>query len=307
MIEILEAEIVTLRKDLQKKDMQQNSTKILDEIINSQRPYYDRSGLGYNQMQTEKGSSSKTTEQEAEQRTYAEIVRGTQEENHRGTGPPRRFRTQNQQSTTSQEEEGFRRETPFRRSPTSRYQTIFLGLCYSCNNFGHKAANCRAYAKNRRNYEGYSNNNYPRKSHEAQNINHNSFGSLSNEIECYKCNNFGHMAKDCRLIVPPKEPKKNRNNHKQEPQRIWRRKQDQFNTEECSLSLQAQHKKSGWYVDNGCSKHMTGDKNMFLTLKKEQDGSVSFGNDNSTRIIGRGTIKLGSKDAKEKMFYWSKI
>jgi nickel-dependent lactate racemase len=50
VIEILEEEIVTLRKDLQKKDMQQNNTKILDEIISSQRPYYDRTGLGYNQM-----------------------------------------------------------------------------------------------------------------------------------------------------------------------------------------------------------------------------------------------------------------
>jgi hypothetical protein len=38
MIESLEAEIVTLRKDLQKKDMQQNNTKILDEIISNQRP-----------------------------------------------------------------------------------------------------------------------------------------------------------------------------------------------------------------------------------------------------------------------------
>jgi hypothetical protein len=179
------------------------------------------------------------------------------------------------------------------------YQTIFLGLCYSCHKFGHKDANCRAYDKNRRNFEGYSNNSYPKNTHEAQNINHNSFGSLSNEIECYKCNNFGHMAKDCRLIISPREPKNNINNHKQEPQRIWRRKQDQFNTKECSLSLQAQHKKSGWYVDNGCSKHMTGDKNMFLTLKKERDGSVSFGNDNSTKIIGRGTVKLRNKDAKE--------
>jgi hypothetical protein len=32
-------------------------------------------------------------------------------------------------------------------------------------------------------------------------------------------------------------------------------------------------------------------------LKKESDGSFSFGNDNSTNIIGKGTIKLGSKDA----------
>jgi hypothetical protein len=43
---------------------------------------------------------------------------------------------------------------------------------------------------------------------------------------------------------------------------------------------------------------MIGDKNRFISLKKERDGSVSFGNENSTIIIGKGTIKLGSKDAK---------
>jgi hypothetical protein len=76
------------------------------------------------------------------------------------------------------------------------------------------------------------NNSYPRKSHEAQNINHNSFGSLSNEVEC---KNFGHMAKYCRLTIPPRETKKN---IKHEPQRIWIRKHNQFNTEEYLLSLQ---------------------------------------------------------------------
>jgi hypothetical protein len=50
MIEGLEGEIITIRKDLQKKDMQQNNTKVLYEIISSQRPYYDTSGIGYNQM-----------------------------------------------------------------------------------------------------------------------------------------------------------------------------------------------------------------------------------------------------------------
>jgi hypothetical protein len=35
MIEGLEEKIVTLRKDLQKKDMHQSSTKILDDIISS--------------------------------------------------------------------------------------------------------------------------------------------------------------------------------------------------------------------------------------------------------------------------------
>ena len=38
------------------------------------------------------------------------------------------------------------RHTPSRRPPMPRYQSIFLGLCYACNNYGHKAIDCRAYA-----------------------------------------------------------------------------------------------------------------------------------------------------------------
>jgi hypothetical protein len=41
---------------------------------------------------------------------------------------------------------------------------------------------------------------------------------------------------------------------------------------------------------------MIGDKDIFVTLKKEKDGSISFGNDNSGKIIGKGIVKLGSKD-----------
>jgi hypothetical protein len=69
----LEAEIVTLRKDIQKKNMQ-NSSKVLDDIISSQKSYLDKSGLGYNQ--TKKGSSSKTTEQETNPKSYAETIKG---------------------------------------------------------------------------------------------------------------------------------------------------------------------------------------------------------------------------------------
>jgi hypothetical protein len=164
--------------------------------------------------------------------------------------------------------------------------------------------NCKANnTKNRSNIEGYTRNSYPRRSHEAQNRNYNRFGSLSDEIECYKCNKFGHMAKDCRLTISPREPKKNINSHKKEPQRIWIKKQGQFNTEECNLDLQAQHKKHGWYVESGCSKHMTGDKDKFLTLKKERDGSVSFGNETHPELLEKGHLSLEVRMPRHKMFY----
>jgi hypothetical protein len=48
----MEAEVVTLRKDIQKKNMQ-NSSKVLDDIISNQKSHIDKSRLGYNQ--TKKG------------------------------------------------------------------------------------------------------------------------------------------------------------------------------------------------------------------------------------------------------------
>jgi hypothetical protein len=104
------------------------------------------------------------------------------------------------------------------------------------------------------------------------------------------------MAKNCRMAVLPKEPQQS---HKQEPQKMtWIGKQDQYRNEEWTVALQAKQKKRGWYVDSGCSKHMTGDRDNFLTLRKERYGSVSFGNDDSSKIIGKGTVRIGNKNEK---------
>jgi len=45
-----------------------------------------------------------------------------------------------------------------------------------------------------------------------------------------------------------------------------------------------------WYVDSGCSKHMTGVKSNFLSLTATQEGSVAFRNGKSETIIGIGKI-----------------
>jgi hypothetical protein len=127
----------------------------------------------------------------------------------------------------------------------------------------------------------------------------NMFESLSTEVECYKCNNFGHMAKYCRMTVPPREPQQNNSSQRKEPhKRTWIRKHDQYSNEECTLDLQDNKKKRGWYVDSGFSKHMTGDRDKVLTLRKERDGSVSFRNDDSTKINRKGTVIIGNKNAK---------
>ena len=52
--------------------------------------------------------------------------------------------------------------------------------------------------------------------------------------------------------------------------------------------------KQQWYLDSGCSKHMTGDKTMFLSISFKQEGHVTYGDNNKGRILGRGSI--GDKD-----------
>jgi hypothetical protein len=92
----LEVQIVTLRKDIQKKNMQNNS-KILNDIISSQKPHHEKSRLGYNQ--TKKGSSSKTTEKETCPKIYVETIKGDRKvykENYKDTPSPRRFIFHNQ-------------------------------------------------------------------------------------------------------------------------------------------------------------------------------------------------------------------
>jgi hypothetical protein len=47
---------------------------------------------------------------------------------------------------------------------------------------------------------------------------------------------------------------------------------------------------------------MKGDRDRFITLRKERDGSISFGNDDSAKIIGKGTVRIGNKNTKEENF-----
>ena len=44
---------------------------------------------------------------------------------------------------------------------------------------------------------------------------------------------------------------------------------------------------------------MTGNMDTFQTLQAK-DGTDAFGNDNSSKILGKGTISLGNKDASAK-------
>ncbi|XP_077211196.1 uncharacterized protein LOC143846603 [Tasmannia lanceolata] len=45
-----------------------------------------------------------------------------------------------------------------------------------------------------------------------------------------------------------------------------------------------------WYLDSGCSRHMTGDPSKFSSITMGNQGKVTFGDDKKEKIIGEGTI-----------------
>ncbi|XP_058217431.1 uncharacterized protein LOC131328508 [Rhododendron vialii] len=50
------------------------------------------------------------------------------------------------------------------------------------------------------------------------------------------------------------------------------------------------HDACAWYLDSGCSRHMTGNRSFFAKLEKYNGGFVTFGDGNTGKIIGQGTI-----------------
>jgi hypothetical protein len=84
------------------------------------------------------------------------------------------------------------------------------------------------------------------------------------------------------------------------PTTVWRRKEIP-NNEDCQIELTAEECKEEdeWDIDSGCSSHMTGDKDKFISLKRK-GGSVSFGDDSSAKILGEGVVELGRKKVKSK-------
>nr|GEV41814.1 retrovirus-related Pol polyprotein from transposon TNT 1-94 [Tanacetum cinerariifolium] len=49
-----------------------------------------------------------------------------------------------------------------------------------------------------------------------------------------------------------------------------------------------------WYLDSGCSKHMTGDRSQLINFVQKFLGTVKFGNDHVAKIMGYGDYKIGN-------------
>ena len=77
-----EAEIVSLKNKLQMKDIAksyENSSKVLENIISNQNPFFNKTSIGYKQN-TDEYSSSMMIGNEEKPRSYVEVVKASSNE-----------------------------------------------------------------------------------------------------------------------------------------------------------------------------------------------------------------------------------
>ncbi|KAH9667979.1 hypothetical protein KPL70_021252 [Citrus sinensis] len=126
-------------------------------------------------------------------------------------------------------------------------------------------------------------------------------------ITCYECKKPGHIRSECPLIKKFK---------KKAMVATWDDSEEDSSDEEglqevSNLALMAiggdddlneglKKKKNKWYLDSGCSRHMTGNYAWFSSFTKiENGGEVSFGDNSKGKILGFGNVdNLGKFDPK---------
>jgi hypothetical protein len=137
--EKLDSEVDTLKEELKKSNAQlkfQNRNETLNEIPSCQSSPSVKSSLSYDENQNTPKENPNS---------YANILKGyinNERNNIKGNDDQ-----QKPNSSHKNNKNEFKRDVPPRRPFTTRYQNLFLGYCFSCNNFSHKTLYCRDYTK----------------------------------------------------------------------------------------------------------------------------------------------------------------
>nr|GEX28528.1 copia protein [Tanacetum cinerariifolium] len=112
--------------------------------------------------------------------------------------------------------------------------------------------------------------------------------------KCFRCGNPNHLIREC-----PKPPKdKNQRAFVEGSRRDSDEEYDEKVKDETCLVAQASSEiclgvdlePVEWKKDSGCSKHMTGNRNLFSSYKAYNGGNVIFGSNLCGNIIGKGKI-----------------
>ncbi|XP_072993626.1 uncharacterized protein [Typha latifolia] len=114
---------------------------------------------------------------------------------------------------------------------------------------------------------------------------------------CYHCGILGHIRPHCKLLQKPRSVFI----YGMKTKAIWVKKSD-LKCYVVHTALKALNSDL-CYLDSGCSRHMSGDKSLFSNLEKHERGVVTFGDGNSSTVIGKGKVSSPGVPILENVLY----
>ena len=133
-------------------------------------------------------------------------------------------------------------------------------------------------------------------------------------VRCFNCQGQGHFAAECRKPKRDKEQKTEINLAQidDEPALLL----TECDTENKSTLLlnegnvvprldrnkKKEIESNVWYLDNGASNHMTGQRSNFKELDEKVTGHVRFGDSSTVEIKGKGSVMFKCKNGEEIVF-----
>src|SRR4051812_39401699 len=125
---------------------------------------------------------------------------------------------------------------------------------------------------------------------------------------CFNCGKAGHYKPDCPYLKKEKEKNQSKLHNKSKRGYIaWESdsSSESSSSDEEELAnlcfMAHQHKKNKvekcldiaerlWFLDSGCSRHMTGDISLFVEFQAKKKGYVTYGDNNRGAILGKGSV-----------------
>ncbi|KAG7583121.1 GAG-pre-integrase domain [Arabidopsis suecica] len=124
------------------------------------------------------------------------------------------------------------------------------------------------------------------------------------QITCFRCDKNGHFASQCPdRLLKLQEAQENENKDTQSADELMMHEVVYLNEKYCVPSNFETNTEGDecWYLDNGASNHMTGDKRYFDQLDETITGKVRFGDDSRINIKGKGTIAFTDSNGKSRI------
>ena len=132
-------------------------------------------------------------------------------------------------------------------------------------------------------------------------------------VRCYNCNILGHYAAECRrprrlkgqiqeanvAEIDDEEPSLLLAEHKKGKNDVMLQHEHNVTPKITPVVEKKQVESDIWYLDNGASNHMTGQKSKFKSLDEGVTGQVKFGDGSTVKIQGKGSIGFKCKNGEE--------